>query len=131
MNKRKNTPEQGREAALAQIAPEEISIEKSNEVTHKIEGTFDAHAVHQQLSYEIRVEKKQRRRKWDQWLLAMAVSGFFLSYGVIILIGFGILQFPDSTFAVPAVVAAGVLETYGLAKIAAQYFFSEDRQAED
>ena len=45
---------------------------------------------------------------------------------MIALIGFGIMHFENNAFAVPSVVAAGVIQTYGLAKLAIQYFFSDE-----
>lgn len=45
---------------------------------------------------------------------------------MIFLIGFGVMRFENNAFAVPAVVGAGVLETYGLAELAVQYFFSDN-----
>lgn len=45
---------------------------------------------------------------------------------MIFLIGFDVMKFDNSVFAIPAVVAAGVLETYGLAKLAIAYFFNDN-----
>ncbi len=74
-----------------------------------------------------KLEKGKRRKAWDKTLLVLVVVGFIASYILIILIGLNILTFANNSFAVPSVVAAGIIQTYGLARIAAEYFFSDDK----
>jgi hypothetical protein len=120
--------EQERRKVLAGIKGEVIPYEQSDEMAIRNRDKIDWDANHLQLDYEIRIEKRERRKKWDKSLLWLVILGFAASYLMIILIGTGVLSFPDNSFAVPSVVAAGVIETYGLARIAARYFFSEDNQ---
>lgn len=107
-----------RKGALAAGEPGQLGEEK--------EVRLDWESKNAALDYENRVEKRNLRRQWNVVLTALVVAGFFLSYGMIILIGLDILKFPNNAFAVPSVVAAGIVETYGLAKLAIKYFFSED-----
>lgn len=72
-----------------------------------------------------RKHKTLSRKIWSYALLVMVVVGFSTSYLIIIAIGLGWLKFNDSQFAVPSVIAAGVIGTYGLAKIAVSYFFTD------
>lgn len=103
----------------------QVPNRESEELAERTQETVNYEIENQKLSLEIRRTNKKRRDQWDHVLLTLVVFGFILSYLIIVLIGFGLMRF-ESTFAVPTVVAAGILQTYGLAKIAAQYFFSDD-----
>ena len=99
------------------------------DVAERLVGNYDEaalRAIELRVDLQIKIEKKERRKKWDSTLLRLAVVGFAASYAMIVLIGLGILKFENNNFAVPSVVAAGIIQTYGLAKIAAEYFFSDD-----
>jgi hypothetical protein len=74
------------------------------------------------------LEKIRSRASWNRLLKILVVCGFVSSYVVIILIGLHILDFGQNAFAVPSVVAVGIVQTYGLAKLAVQYFFSDDKK---
>lgn len=105
----------------AKISPQE-SLNKSEEA----EDAIDFDKKNTELSYQNRIAKKNNRRVWNWTLLVLVIIGFVTSYIMIFLIGFGVMRFENNSFAVPAVVGAGVLETYGLAKLAVQYFFSDN-----
>ena len=117
--------EQERNAAFEALKDSIFSPAESQEITEKKEEQIDWDFENEKLSLENRQEKRKVRRRWNTVLMYLVVSGFFLSYALIILIGFGVMDF-SSAFAVPSVVAAGVIQTYGLAKLAIKYFFSED-----
>ncbi|HJQ08375.1 MAG TPA: hypothetical protein VJ836_02720 [Candidatus Saccharimonadales bacterium] len=121
----KSTKELERRQVVAEVTPRVLSPAETTTVVQDVEATY-WEVQHVQLDYDIRVEKKDRRKKWDRTLLTLVVCGFFGSYLIIVLIGVEVLYFGNNAFAVPSVVAAGILGTYGLAKIAAEYFFSED-----
>ncbi len=72
-----------------------------------------------------RKHKTKSRKVWGNVLLIMVVCGFTASYLIIIAIGLNWLTYTDSQFAVPSVIAAGIIGTYGLAKIAVSYFFTD------
>jgi hypothetical protein len=74
---------------------------------------------------ERRKHKTKSRKIWGKVLLVMVVCGFTASYVIIIAIGLNWLKYNDSQFAVPSVIAAGIIGTYGLAKIAVSYFFTD------
>lgn len=74
---------------------------------------------------ERRKHKTQSRKTWGKVLLVMVVCGFTASYLIIVAIGLNWLTYSDSQFAVPSVIAAGIIGTYGLAKIAVNYFFTD------
>lgn len=103
-----------------------LSPSQSLSLAEKAEEEIDYDKENTKLSYEIRLQRKIRREAWDTTLRCLVLLGFFISYLLIICIGFGWLNFGDSSFAVPSVVAAGVLQTFGLAKLAVQYFFTDD-----
>ena len=106
-----------------------LSSAASREIAAQHEDQIDIDFEHEKFSLENRKDKKNIRERWNLILTTLVVSGFVLSYLMIALIGFGVMHFENNTFAVPSVVAAGVIQTYGLAKLAIQYFFSdEDRQ---
>jgi hypothetical protein len=115
-----------REAALKSISGNTLSIDRSIELAEEKENEIDWEATFAQLEFENRLEKKHRRERWDTVLLGLVVIGFMASYLMIFLIGIGILKFGNNAFAVPSVVAAGIVETYGLSRLAIQYFFSDD-----
>lgn len=121
--------EQQRHEAFEAFRDSLLTTAQSIEIAEKKEEEIDWEFENEKLSLEIRKEKKDRRKIWNKVLLWLVVLGFILSYTMIVLIGAGILNFDNNAFAVPSVVAAGVLETYGLAKIAARYFFSDDEAA--
>lgn len=93
----------------AKISPQE-SLNKSEEA----EDAIDFDKKNTELSYQNRIAKKNNRRVWNWTLLVLVIIGFVTSYIMIFLIGFGVMRFENNAFAVPAVVGAGVLETYGL-----------------
>ena len=125
-SRNQNPLEAERAEALQSIQSAVLSIETSEALAEKAEETIDWEAQHARLDYHIRLQKKKRREKWDN-ILGILVSGsFVLSYLIIIMIGFGVMRFGENAFAVPSVVAAGVLGTYGLAKLAIKYFFNDD-----
>lgn len=103
-----------------------LSPAASASAAERTEDAVDIHFANEELSLEIRREKKRLRQVWNRLLLCLVLFGFVASYGMIVLIGLGVLNFQDNSFAVPSVVAAGIVETYGLAKLAIKYFFSED-----
>jgi len=103
-----------------------LSSAESIEIAEKNEGAIDWDFENEKLSLENRREKRELRRRWNKVLMCLVISGFILSYLLIILIGFGVMSFDNNAFAVPSVVAAGIVETYGLARLAIEYFFSED-----
>lgn len=103
-----------------------ISDEQSSEIAEENEREINWDAENAQLDFHNRIERKIRRERWDTTLLVLVVFGFGASYWLIILIGTGILKFEDNAFAVPSVVAVGIVQTYGLSKLAIRYFFSDD-----
>jgi len=117
--------EKERDAAFEAFRGALFSPAESLEITEKKEEQIDWDFENEKVSLENRKEKRKVRRHWNTVLMSLVIAGFILSYALIILIGLGAMNF-SSTFAVPSVVAAGVLQTYGLAKLAIKYFFSED-----
>ncbi|HLZ15052.1 MAG TPA: hypothetical protein VKQ34_03595 [Candidatus Saccharimonadales bacterium] len=124
-----NNLEQERHAAFETFRDVLLPADNSNEIAEKNEKQRDWDAENEQISLENRQEKQELRRLWNRILMYLVVAGFFFSYALIILIGFGVMRFANNAFAVPSVVAAGIVETYGLAKLAIKYFFSEDGHA--
>lgn len=112
--------------ALESIKDDVFSALASEVIAEGIEEELDLEAENAHLDFQNRLDKKKRREEWDTSLKCLVILGFGFSYMIIILIGGGILEFGDNAFAVPSVVAAGVIQTYGLAKLAIQYFFSDD-----
>ena len=88
-------------------------------------GSLDAESKLIQQEINLRDEKARHRKVWGRVLLALVCVGFVASYVIIILIGCKLLQYDSNQFAVPSVVAAGLIGTYGLAKIAVKYFFND------
>jgi hypothetical protein len=115
-----------REEALEAIRDQVLSIDRSNEIAEESENEIDWEAANARLTFENRLEKKARRERWDTTLLLLVVVGFGSSFWIILLIGLEILKFENNAFAVPSVVAAGIVQTYGLSKLAIKYFFTED-----
>lgn len=115
-----------RSVALESIQDSLLTSQESTELAEENEEQIDWDVENARLNFHIRLVKKRRRERWDTALRSLVVAGFFFSYTIIILIGFGIMSFGDNAFAIPSVVAAGVLETYGLAKLAIKYFFNDD-----
>lgn len=103
-----------------------VPAEESQNRIESTEETIDLEKANAKLTYENRLIKKSSRKWWNRTPLTLVVLGFIISYVMIFLIGSGAMKFGDNVFAVPAVVAAGVLETYGLAKLAIQYFFNDN-----
>ncbi len=103
-----------------------LSLEKSSKIFARQEEQLDWDTENERLDLENRKEKREVRKRWNHVLMWLVLAGFILSYFMIALIGLGIMQFENNAFAVPSVVAAGVIQTYGLAKLAIKYFFSED-----
>jgi len=118
--------EQKHEAAYEAFRHDLLSPADSREIDEKKEKVRDWQSENEELNLENRREKKEIRKRWNFVLLLLVVTGFVLSYLMIICIGLGWLNFNDNVFAVPSVVAAGVIQTFGLAKLAIRYFFSED-----
>lgn len=108
-----------------------VPAEESQIKTESAEEIIDLEKANARLTYQNRLTKKQSRKWWNRILLTMVVFGFAASYVLIFLIGFGVLDFGDSSLAVPAVVAASVVETYGLAKLAIKYFFDTAEAPEE
>jgi hypothetical protein len=106
-----------------------IPLTNSSNVLSKQEEKLDWENENEKINLENRKEKREVRKLWNIILTTLVVSGFVLSYTMIGLIGLGIMKFDNNAFAVPSVVAAGVIQTYGLAKLAIKYFFSEDDKA--
>lgn len=103
-----------------------LTSNESFKLIEKTEDKIDLDTENAILSLQTRREKKTRRERWDTMLFSLVVIGFVTSYILIIMIGSGLLSFGNNAFAVPSIVAAGVFETYGLAKLAIQYFFNDD-----
>ncbi len=118
--------EEERSATYKAIEANLIPAAESVEIAEEQETELDFEADNAHLSFHNRLEKKRRRERWDTVLLILVVFGFGASYWMILLIGTGILKFENSAFAVPSVVAAGIVETYGLSKLAIKYFFNDD-----
>ena len=116
-----------RASVLSSIADEIVDNEEARQLLENYDETT-INAIETRIDLQIKLEKKLRRKKWDKTLLLLVIIGFSASYILVILIGLGILKFGDNAFAVPSVVAAGVIQTYGLAKVAAEYFFSDDKK---
>lgn len=122
------TLQKERNSTKTQIEKKLLTPEESAAVVTNTAQVIDYKSVHQKIDVLNREQKWEARRKWDKLLKRLVVMGFFFSYVVIFLIGFGVLKFPDNAFAVPSVVAVGIVQTYGLAKLAVNYMFSEDNQ---
>ena len=117
--------EEKRKQVLHTLSGSLLSIPESLEIAEKREEEIDLDTENEKLSLDIRKENREVRQKWNKTLQVLVIVGFVLSYLLIILIGFGIMTFDNNAFAVPSVVAAGVIQTYGLARLAIGYFFSE------
>jgi hypothetical protein len=117
-----------RESAYKSFSDSLFSSAESIEIAEKREEEIDLYFENERLSLDNRLEKQEVRKQWNRILMWLVVFGFIFSYLMIILIGFKIMNFENSEFAVPSVVAAGVVQTYGLAKLAIKYFFSEDEK---
>jgi len=102
------------------------SASESSAIAEKKGEEIDWDYENEKLNLENRLEKRNSRRQWNKVLMRLVIIGFCLSYLMIALIGFGIMKFTNSALAVPSVVAVGIVETYGLTKLAIKYFFSED-----
>lgn len=109
-----------------EILSASLPVDVSLKLAEKTEDKIDLDTENALLSFETRLEKKKRRERWDTMLCSLVVIGFGTSYILIIMIGGGLLSFGNNAFTVPFIVTAGVLETYGLAKLAIQYFFNDD-----
>ena len=108
------------------IVEAQVSPEESRSRSEEMEKALDLEKVNAKLTYENRLIKRRNRKIWNYTLLSLVILGFLTSYVMICLIGFGVMKFDNNVFAIPAVVAAGVLETYGLAKLAIAYFFNDN-----
>lgn len=115
-------------ASILQSVEEDLV--DADEQRRILEGYDEAtlKAIEFRIDLQIKIEKKERRKKWDKTLLRLVIVGFIASYLMVIAIGLKWLEFGSNSFAVPSVVAAGIIQTYGLAKIAAEYFFSDDHK---
>lgn len=108
------------------IVEAQVSPEESRSRSEEMEKALDLEKVNAKLTHENRLIKRRNREKWNNTLRCLVILGFALSYFMIFLIGLGVMKFGNNVFAIPAVVAAGVLETYGLAKLAIAYFFNDN-----
>lgn len=111
-------------------ALKEAKEESTNTVSSDTEDSVDDSVISiaaQSAKDELdrRSHKTKSRKVWGNVLLVMVVCGFTASYLIIIAIGLRWLTYTDSQFAVPSVIAAGIVGTYGLAKIAVNYFFTD------
>lgn len=112
-------------AALKEAKQESVATISSSTITD--EEASDISIASQSAADELerRKHKTKSRKVWGMVLLSMVVCGFTTSYLIIIAIGLNWLSYADSQFAVPSVIAAGIIGTYGLAKIAVSYFFTD------
>ena len=108
------------------IVEAQVSPEESRSRSEEAEKALDLEKANVKLTYENRLIKRRNREKWNNTLRYLVIAGFIISYVMIFLIGFGAMKFGNNVFAIPAVVAAGVLETYGLAKLAIAHFFNDN-----
>ena len=108
------------------IVEAQVSPEESRSRSEEAEKALDLEKANAKLTYENRLIKRHNREKWNNTLRYLIIAGLIISYAMIFLIGFGVMKFDNNVFAIPAVVAAGVLETYGLAKLAIAYFFNDN-----
>lgn len=115
-----------RDDVLRLIKPEAFDELRSRSIAKSSQEQRDYKSEIEIIDIENRREKQQLRRKWDKLLGVLVVIGFILSYLMIFLIGTNALSFAHSAFAVPSVIAVGIFQTYGLAKLAVGYFFSDD-----
>lgn len=134
MSEKPNKPverlDKRRQKAFLSFQDALVSPLGSSKVTTQHEEQVNLDFENEKLTLDNRLEKRRSRKQWNKVLRWLVISGFILSYTLIILIGLGVLDFDDHAFAVPSVVAAGIVETYGLAKLAIKYFFSEDGGSE-
>ena len=114
------------EELVSAIVKARVSPKESLSRSEAAEKELDLEKTNVKLTYENRLIKRRNRKIWNYTLLSLVVLGFLTSYVMIFLIGFGVMKFDNNVFAIPAVVAAGVLETYGLAKLAIAYFFNDN-----
>ncbi len=114
------------EELVSAIVKARVSPKESLSRSGAAEKELDLEKANVKLTYENRLIKRRNRKIWNYTLLSLVVLGFLTSYVMIFLIGFGVMKFDNNVFAIPAVVAAGVLETYGLAKLAIAYFFNDN-----
>ncbi len=119
------TPQE-RQAELRALLGSVRAAPESAARVREASNDIDTEALHRKQDLSVRQEKQALRRKWDKMLGRLVIAGFFISYGLITLIGLGWLKFDAGPFAVPTVVAAAILQTYGLAKLAVKFIFSED-----
>lgn len=113
----KNALQEAKEESIATISSKEDASRGIIEVSTLSELAQD--------ELERRAHKTKSRKTWGRVLLVMVISGFTVSYLIIVAIGMKWLNYTDSQFAVPSVIAAGIVGTYGLAKIAVNYFFTD------
>lgn len=123
--------ERERQAVSRSFQQGSLSTAQDIRLAESKEDQVDLAYENEKLSLDNRKEKRALRMRWNRILTWLVILGFFLSYGLIILIGLDVLNFDGHAFAVPSVVAAGIVETYGLAKLAIKYFFSEDGSHDD
>lgn len=124
---RKETLQKYIEEIEASLLPRRESMNLAEEAEAEI--NYDKENT--KLDFDNRVQRSRLRERWNTALLSLVILGFGTSYILILFIGMGWLNFGESAFAVPSVIAAGVLQTYGLAKLAVQYFFSDDSERKD
>lgn len=127
--KQKSPTQNATSSKLSRILSEGVDVltpDKAEAIVDKNISETTAKALHTQLALRARNDKVKARRRWGYALLAIVVAGCILSYLIVILIGAGKLQYPNNQYAVPTVIGAGIIQAYGLAKIAAQYLFTDE-----
>lgn len=116
----------GRDDTLKLVTPAAVDESESRHLAKSAQEKRDYKSEIELIDIENRRDKQALRKTWEKLLRRLVVIGFVLSYLMIFLIGIKKLSFPSNAFAVPSVVAVGIAQTYGLAKLAVSYFFSED-----
>ena len=117
---------QDKDSIVGALQAEVLSQAEATKIGLKGQAKRDYESENAQISVENRRAKQNFRVKWDKLLSRLVCIGFGSSYFIIFLIGIKKLSFGNSAFAVPSIVAIGIVQTYGLAKLAVSYFFSDD-----
>lgn len=112
-----------KEAAEQAVSSDSLNDQKTDGESADSNSFVIAEATRDEL--DRRKHKTQSRKIWGRVLLTMVACGFTASYAIVVAIGLGWLEYSESQFAVPSVIAAGIIGTYGLAKIAVNYFFTD------
>lgn len=67
-----------------------------------------------------------QRQLWSNALRYIIWLIVVMDGAVIGLVGFNVLKFPTSPFALPTFIGSSMLEVYGLARLVIKFFFSND-----